>query len=308
MGRRKFLRRGVLAVAALVALLGGLYAVSYIRQGRKKDPTPLFKLFPQEHLMYDVLYGTTKTGTVTVSLSGLLEQPDGSRAYRVSYQVKTVRAVGAVYRVDGHISVLIDAATLLPIEYEEKLTKGTLFKENARHRKYVYDRVNDELRYYRKKDENERFKLRRKPRKIPSDAHHYTSLLYFIRSVPLKLDSHFTATISDRKKDITVKLSVIREEDYVALSGERRTALVLGAALVATEEEIKDADPPTWLSRSELWLDKEERFPVRLDAKTKWGTMSAKLVERVITEDPSSQTNESGGNHTGQVPLDPAPR
>jgi len=308
MVKRRLLRWTALALAVAVTLLGGLYLASYIRQGRKKEPPPLFKVFPRERLTYDILYGTTKAGTVTVRLSGLLDRPAGSRAYRVSYQVKTVRAVGAVYRVDGHISVLIDAATLLPIEYEEKLTKGTLFKEKTRHRRYVYDRVNHELRYYRKKSENGGFKLRRKPRKIPSGAQHYTSLLYFIRSVPLETGTNFSATISDRKKDITVGLSVIREENYTAPSGEQRKAVVLRATLVASEDQIKEADPPDWLNKSELWLDKEEHFPVRLDATTRWGTMAARLAQRTLLEDPASQANESGGNHTGQVPLDPPPR
>ncbi len=302
MSKKKWVLMTACGIPALLVLaVAGLYLYGLWRQsGRQVEPRLLVKILPCERLLYDVTSPLGESGTITVEVSPLLTLEDGRNAYRITYTLHTVPAVAAIYVLKGQVTTLIDARTLLPLEYEQQVVSGLGIKGGERkHEKLVYDRTAHTLTYYKEPDGQEGVWRLKNTRPIPPDAQHFTSLFYFIRDINMQPDGQLNATISDRKRDFPVIAAVLREEDYEAPDGATRQAVVLHTKSDFGKEEVQGAD---FL----IWLDKEDRYPVRIDAKTKWGTISGKLVNRTIIT-PSSETNERSRNHTGTVSVDPAP-
>ncbi len=295
MTKKRLIRFAIVAAAALVALLGALYGLGCLRQfvvsvlGPR--PRPPFKIIPHEHLEFAVSSWLGDSGTIKVDVSPLLALDDGRKAYRITYSFATSDKISAVYLLKGQASVLVDALTLAPYEYEEQIISGFgVTGGHAKHTKLVYDQTNHEIHYYKERDKDEKgvkdgkIELRlRSTRKIPPNAQHFTSLLYLVRDLAIQPGGRIEALISDAKHDLAVQASAAGEKDYEAPSGEKRKALVLKTASDFGKPEIKESD-------FSIWLDKAERFPVRLDAATKWGTISARLVKRTIIKDPATES------------------
>lgn len=297
--RPRWTRYAVGALLALVAVVAALYAAGWIRQAHRGPRNAPFKLIPGERLDYAVTSWLIR-GIITVDVSPLLTLDDGTRAHRIVYTLKPDDTVSAGYVMRGQLSMILDTATLLPIEYEERMTTGlAITGGRPKRKKLVYDRVNGTVLYYKSKNGDE-LQYRRK-REIPPNTHHLASLPYYFRVVAMKPGDVVSVDISDRKRDVTISADVLREEDYVAWDGSTRTALVLKTVTDFGKEDIGDTE-------FFVWLDKAERFLVRLDATTRLGTISAKLVKRDIVRSASADIHEDSRNHTGQIPVDTAAR
>jgi|GEM_PF-7064214 len=287
------------APLVIVAVVAALYAAGWIRQAHRGPRNIPFKLTPGEHLEYAVAawFGT---GTIIVDVSPLLTLDNGTPACRIVYTLKPDEAVSAGYLIKGQLSMILDAATLLPIEYEERLTTGLGFMGgHVKHKKLVYDRTNNTVLYYKSKNGDE-LQYSRK-RSIPPNTHHLASMPYYFRVAAMKPGDVVSVDISDRKRDLTIRADVLREEPYAAPDGSTRAALVLKTV---TDFGREDAGNTEFVAS----LDKEERFLVRLDAKTRWGTISAQLVKRDIARSASADANEDSRNHPGQIPIDTVAR
>jgi len=275
--------RRVLSVAARVALLAallaaGLYLVGWLRQRGAETHRP-FKSIPVERLTYHVTSWLGESGTLVAEVGPLRERPDGSGAYRVVYTLETADAISAAYVLKGQVTVLLDAATLLPLEYEEKLITGLgVTGGREKHKKFVYDHARHTLTYYR--DRGHGLELRR-ARAIPPGAQHYASLAYWLRAASLTPNGRLEVPVSVKRRDLTVALEVLREEPYEAPNSSVRTAVVLRCATSFGHEDIEGAE-------FRVWLDRAERFVVRVDAATPWGTISAELTERRVLQEPST--------------------
>ncbi len=297
---RRLCVASVIALGVIV-LVAVLYLAGWLRQAGDAAHRSHFKTFPCERMRYDVVSWVGKTGSVEIEVSPLLEELPGPPAYRIVYTLQTTPAVSAVYAVKGQMSVLVDAGTLLPREYEERMTTGPgIMGGHNKHNKFVYNQVKHELLYYKEKDKQKGLELRR-TRQIPPNAQHFGSLLYFLRYAPLKPGDDINIVVSGKSRDETTNVSVLRHEDYVTPDGRKGEAIALKADSNFGKEEMEGV---TFLA----WLDKSERFLVRLDAKTKWGTISARLVKRTVLKDAALEADESSGNHTGKIQVDTTAR
>jgi len=300
--RRRWPRRIALAAAVLVLALSGLFGLGYIRQLACRGVRPSFKIIPHERLLFTVSSPLGDAGSITVDVSPLLTLPNSAPAYRITYTFETSPNISAVYVVKGQTSALLDAATLLPIEYEENFTSGLgVTGGDDKHKKLVYDQTNHHLQYYAEDGKTGRLVAKKPPRPIPPDAQHFATMIYYIRDLPMEPGQQLSVVMSDRKNDLTVRAAVLREDNYTALDGSTRKALVLRTVADFGNENLKG-------SEFEIWLDREFRFPVRLDAKTRFGTISGKLVQRTILQDAASEPDESNWNHTRPVRVDPPAR
>ena len=318
MTKRQWSLVGLYAVLVLILLPVGFYAAGWIRQQVIEEPKPLVprpptnpspgkvppgwrvpcKRLPAEHLAYNIAFQGAASGTATLATGPLTKHEDGRPAYRVVCTIRTNDRISALYVLRGQAIVLLDAATLLPIEFEHKVASGLAISSRIKHRKLVYDQAGHQLHYYKAKDDTgPEF---RRSRNIPPDAHHYLSLLYFLRHAPLDVGKTLTAMTAEKKRDVPIEVRVLREEDYSLPSGERRRALVLETRSDLGKEEMQGA-------RFRAWLDRADRFLLRLDVKTKWGTISATLTERTVTGDATPKADDSNGNHTSPLPLDATP-
>ena len=272
---RRLVCAAVVALAAF-AILGGVYCAGWLRSpggGHRSH----FKILPSEHIEYRATSWLGEAGTITVDVGPLQKHKDGSASYRIVYTLETSEKVSAIYIMKGQITALVDAKTLLPIEFEEKMRTGLAISGGKdKHQKLVYDRVRNEVKYYKRRRKSETKELRFKGvRKIPPNSHHFTSLLYYIRFIKFEPGKEVSVLMSDRKRDVTIKASVLREKDYEAPDGTVRKAVVLKTVTDFGKEDIKG-------STFHIWLDKEERYPVRMQVKLKWGTVKVKLVRRTI--------------------------
>lgn len=275
--------RRVLSVAAWVALVAallaaGLYFVGWLRQRGAETHRP-FKSIPVERLTYHVTSWLGESGTLVAEVGPLRERPDASGAYRVVYTLETADEISAAYVLRGQVTALLDAATLLPLEYEEKIISGLgVTGGREKHKKCVYDHARHTLSYYR--DRGHGLELR-DARDIPPGAQHYASLAYWLRAASLTPNARFEVPLSLERQDLAVALEVLREEPYAAPNGDARTAVVLRCATNFGHEEIEGAE-------FRIWLDQAERFVVRVDAATPWGTISVGLTERRVFQEPST--------------------
>ena len=272
---RRLVRAAALALAVF-ALLGGVYCTGWLR-GPGGDHRSHFKVLPSEHIEYRATSWLGEAGTITVDVGPLQEHKDGSASYRIVYTIETSEKVSAIYIMKGQVTALIDAKTLLPLEFEEKMRTGLAITGGEdKHQKLVYDRVGNEVKHYKRRSKSENEELRfKRVRKIPPNSHHFTSLLYYIRFIKFEPGKEVSVLMSDRKRDLIIKASVLREKDYEAPDGTVRKAVVLKTVTDFGKEDIKG-------STFQIWLDKEERYPVRMEVKLKWGTVKVKLVKRTI--------------------------
>ncbi len=294
-------RRLVVSAAvalAFVAVFGGVYCAGWLRGSAWLDHRSHFKVLPTERLEYTATSWLGEAGTATVDVSPLEEHPDGSGTYRIIYTLGTSKKVSAIYVMKGQISATIDAKTLLPLEVEEKMRTGLAVKADDKHVKLVYDRAANVVKYYkRRRDDEEGTLSYKRSRPIPPDSHHFTSLLYFIRFMEFKPGRAVSVLMSDRKRDVTIKTEVLREREYDSPDGTKRAALVLQTVTDFGKEDIKG-------STFTIWLDKKERYPVRVIAKLKWGTARLKLVKRTVGAKPEPETRpDDEGPDDGPAPA-----
>ena len=285
MAKHRWLVRFAAAALVVLALLGGVYCAGWLKEPDNIDHRSHFKMLPSEHLEYRASSWMGETGTVTVDVGPLTKQEDGSGSYRIVYTLETSKKVSAVYIMKGQVTAVIDARSLLPLEFEEKMRTGLAIKGGRdKHKKLVYNRDANKVDYYKidKKSDDKTLRYNRS-RRIPPNAHHFTSLLYYIRFVDFEPGKEVAVPMADRKRDLTIKASVLKEKDYEALDGTKRKAVVLKTVTNFGKEDIKG-------STFYIWLDKEDRYPVHIEAKLKWGTVTLKLVKRTIKEAPAGAT------------------
>ena len=282
MAEHRRLVRWVAAALAVFALFGGVYCAGWLRESDNIDHRSHFKVLPTEHLEYQASSWLGEAGTITVDVGPLTKLEDGTASYRIVYTLEASKTVSAIYIMKGQVTAVVDARTLLPIEFEEQMRTGLAIRGGRdKHKKLVYNRNTNKVDYYKidKKSKTKELKYSRS-RQVPPNTHHFTSLLYFIRFVDFKPGEEVAVLMSDRKRDLTITASVLREADYKALDGTTRKAIVLKTVTDFGKEDIKD-------STFNIWLDKKERHPVRMSAKLKWGTVKLKLVKRTIKKAPA---------------------
>ena len=290
-------RRTVYAAAAILvilALLGGLYYIGWLKETGntehrkyfKPPPGEGLKYLPGERLEYRAVLtrlGVSKdAGTIEINVDPLAKQKDGSVSYRITYTVESSEAVSAVYVMKGQVVAIVDAETLLPLEFEAKMRTGLAIKgAEYKHKRLVYNRDTNKVEYYRAiRGSKDRTPVFIRSRQVPPDAQHFSSLFYFIRFVDFKSGEEVLIPMSDRKRDMTIKASVLREKDYEAFDGTTRKAIVLKTVTDFGKEEMEGA-------AYRIWLDKKDRYPVRIKADVEWGKVDLKLVKRTVKEAPA---------------------
>ncbi len=270
------------AILVALALIGSLYRAGWRKETGNTDHRSYFKILPGEHLEYEATSYMGAAGTVMVDVAPLMKHDDGSGSYRITYTLESSKKVSAIYVMKGQVVAIVDATTLLPIEFEEKMRTGLAIKgAEYKHKKLVYDRTKNEVAYYKLRKKSENKDLRFKGvRPIPPDSHHFTSLLYYMRFIDFTPGKEVLIPMSDRKRDLTIKVTVHREKDYESHDGTTRKAIVLETVTDFGKEDMEGA-------KFRIWLDKKERYPVRIRTDLKWGTVKLKLVKRTVKEAPA---------------------
>ena len=288
-----------MAAVAVVALPAAWYVIGWARQRLDTRPPPAlttmpatqaaparrppaFKRVRSEHLRYTVAAKDVPLGAISIDIGPLTTHAAESPVYPVTYSLQTNEAFSPVYILTGEARVLLDAGTLLPLEYEHRVRSGPgVTGGREKYRKLEFDRTRHVLRCFEKEKDQAELTVR-KPRPIPAGSHHFASVLFFLRHAPLKVGTTRALVVVSRKRNVSVRAAVLREEPYQLTDGTKGTAVVLLSQTDFGKKAIRNAE-------FRAWLDKAERFLVRLDVQIAWGTITATLVERTPGEGPAPQ-------------------
>jgi uncharacterized protein DUF3108 len=270
----------------IVQALGPSYDTLKVRQleptsDAKAVPKPLPpKAFRRERLVYSISSWLGNSGTVTLEIGPLITDDSGRRFYQMNIELETNKTTSAIYVMKGTAAVAFDAVTLLPLVYEQNIRSGMgITGGKIRRRKLLFDQEKHTLDYWKAKGKDGELKHRRQ-RKIPEGAHHFLTIIPMFQHTPLKAGQKLEFTTTDRKRDMRITGSVLREEPYDDIHGKKRTALVLETTTDLGKEDVEGGSLL-------IWLDEESHIPVRLDVKIPLGTMTGKLVSRTEIKEPA---------------------
>jgi hypothetical protein len=242
------------------------------------EPPPV-KQFPRERLVYSVTSWLGRSGGITMEIGPLSKTPEGRPFYEMQLTLETNQVTSAIYVMKGTVAVAFDAVSLLPLIYEQNIRSGLgITGGSVRRKKLQFDHQNRLLKYWKAKGSKDELKYQRQ-RVFPEGAHHFLTLLIALRHTELKAGDTMKYVTLDRKRDIEVTGSVLREEHYRDLKGQRQTALVLETRTDFGKEEMEQG---VFL----IWVDKASHIPVQLEVEIPLGTMTAKLERRIEIAEP----------------------
>ncbi len=305
MSRRKFIWAVFIAAGVALAGVCGVYVAGRILT-RGAGPRLAHAMLPGEQLEYEVSSSWLgRGGTVVAETSPRFVLEDGTAAHAITFTLRTNPVLAAVYVLKGQLRVVVESGSLLPREFEEEIVRGLgITGGRPKHTKFVYDQVRHTLAYYKERDS--RLVLRRTREGLPPQTHHFLSLLFYLRGVSLTAGQTIEVPMSSPKRDIVLRLTVLGDEEYAAPAGERRKGIAIDVTVARTlGDEDDDDEKDDRLKSFRVLLDKEGRYPVRLDVEVALGTMSAQLIRRTLAEGTPPKSNESRRNHTGAVRIDP---
>jgi hypothetical protein len=181
---------------------------------------------------------------------------------RVNAKAITNNTVSAIYKVRNHEISWIDADGLYPVFFEQHVREGKKYKADHF---MVYDNINDKL-FFQKSDLQEF--------DSPKFTHDYISVIYYVRSMPLKPGDEFEASLFSRPKTYPLKFKVHNQRETINVGGKSYNCVKVEIAMVGEGRVFTKRD------KMEVWVsDDENHYPVMLRSKAKIGSLNAKLVQ-----------------------------
>lgn len=281
-------------LATGILILGGSYARSCM--GASEIYMPGIKLLEREVLTYRIDSWLGHSGDITMETGQLHMLADGTPVYDLTYTISTSPRASRLYILRGRINVVMDASNYLPIQYDENMKSGLGLTGGGdyEYRKLIYKRDENLMLSYKVENIDG---VPGRGRRIPPNSHHFTTLIPVLMSTPLSEGKNLNFVLADRKNDATIRATVVRKEQYTNFDGTTRNAFVVSTTTDFGQDSIKG-------TKFEIWLDDEYQYPVRIDAKTKWGKITATLTGRTAIKDLPQ--NENSGNNSSKVEGDAA--
>jgi len=210
-----------------------------------------------ETLVYEAGWGPFMAGYFILSAQHFR----GRGLIRLSAKAMTSNVISAFYKMREHTISWVDADGFYPHLFEQHVREGAKYKLDGY---TVYDNKNEKL-----------FQKRRQviEYESPKFTHDYLSMLYYARSNPLKPGNTFEAHLFSRPKTNPVKFKV-REKPETVTSDAGTFSCV-----VVEPEFMGDSRAFNSKSKIEVWVsDDENKYPVMIKAKAKFGSVHAKLI------------------------------
>ncbi len=183
-----------------------------------------------------------------------IDDISGVQSYHVKFQAKTGKFADSIYRVRDQIDIWLNKNDLTTLRINKQINEGKY------HRKY-----------YTSIDYNNLIAITNKDTiKINGTVRDPYSLLYYFRTIPLKVGQILDFTTFDQNKLTDFQVIVDGKQTIETPAGKFSCLVVKpfreGKSLLKNEGDMK-----IWFSDDEL------RLPVKIQIKIKYGSMLLQL-------------------------------
>jgi hypothetical protein len=252
--RVKVWRSITFIIISAIAVLGSSPCV----KAGEKD----FPFYPGEKLTFQLKWAIIPAGEGVLEVLPM-ETIDGVKAYHFLLTAKSNAFIDAIYKVRDRIDAYANTEMTHSILYKKKQDEGKT------HRDVVvnFDWQNNKAQYTN-------FKDKRPPIDILSGSFDPLSAFYFVRLFDFQEKSKIERPVTDGKKCIIGKLSVVKRETLKLKSGTYDTYLI--------EPELKHIGGVFEKSKNakiQLWVTADKRrIPVKIKSKVVVGSFVGELV------------------------------
>ncbi|MFQ5835885.1 MAG: DUF3108 domain-containing protein [bacterium] len=216
-------------------------------KGEKIQP---FK--PGEKLTYRVKIFGLPVGEETLEIKDAV-QIDGYLTYPLFWRVRIIDPFSLLYHFDYTIESFVDVNTLYPRLVRFHFEEGSRIKD----REIRLDQAEGIALI---KDWRGEFK-----REFSVPAMDTVSLIYWLRAQDLRVGKSFSLSLIEGRNPRKIEIKVLRKEEVTTYSGNYSAFLCSEVASDKTEVKL-------WIS------DDERHLPVKFQAETSIGTLTAYLV------------------------------
>lgn len=217
---------------------------------------------PGEKLTFQVRWSFIPAGKVVLEILPV-ETAEGFRAYHFVMTARTYPLVDVFYKVRDRIDSYTDTQMTRSLLYRERST-GRRPKDVA----VTFNWKKGEVQY-------SNFGEKRAPIPLLPGAFDPLSIFYAFRLCDLSKNTHLEMPVSDGKKCVVGKATVIKRETVFLVSGAYDTYLV--------EPDLKHIGGVFEKSpnaKMQIWVTADERrIPVIIKSKVKVGSFVAELVK-----------------------------
>ncbi len=206
-----------------------------------------------KHLTYTLRFNVIKMGHGYLSVESI-DSISGVQSYHIKFRAKTSKFADKIFRVRDQIDIWINKNDLTTLKINKQINEGKYHRE-----------------YYTSIDYNNLIAITNKDTiEINSTVRDPYSLLYYFRTIPLKVGQILDFTTFDNKKLTDFQVIIDGKETVITPAGKFPCIVVKpfreGKTLLKNEGDMK-----IWFSDDELHL------PVQIQIKLKFGSMLLEL-------------------------------
>lgn len=247
--------------------------ISKLKPSPPSQPVNWDKLRPEvdpfqvgEEVELAITYFNMAAGYMTLKVNPFV-QVNGKKSYDFTVNIKSSKVFSYFYAVDDRAQTFVDYNWLTPSSYTIKVNEAVQLKDI----RSFFDPLKQKAVYWEKKvakGKDEEHK--KKEWEIDPLSQNVISAIFYLRTLNLEVGREVAFTVADAGKNLVFRGDVLRQEVLNTEIGEMDTLVV------QPKFEIDGVFKP--VGDIFIWLTNDERkFPVRIDAKIKIGTLVLKL-------------------------------
>jgi hypothetical protein len=247
-----------LSITFVIIVATAIWGSSFCVKADEKD----FPFYPGEKLTYLLKWTIIPAGESVLEVLPM-ESIDGVKSYHFLLTVKSNTFIDTFYKVRDRIDAYANTEMTHSVWYKKKQREGS----TQRNIVVNFDWQNNKAQYTN-------FEEKRPPIDIMPGSFDPLSAFYFVRLFDFQKKSTIEHPVTDGKKCVIGKLSVIKKETLKLESGTYDTYLIepelkhIGGVF----EKSKDA-------KIQLWVTADKRkIPVKIKSKVVVGSFSGELV------------------------------
>ena len=219
--------------------------------------------------MYDVSWYGVNGGTSVFEVSNAVY--DNKPVLKISSSIKSNFVISMFYPVKDVVESYVDMKNLQPYSYRSKQQEGSYRSD----KEIVFNREKNLATYINHKSGGKKHVS-----EISAGVHDPLSVVYFLRTIPLQAGQSVNLEVHDGKKNWTVVFLGLAKEKVVVPAGTFDTIKV--KTLIKFEG--------LFVNKGEVFIwftDDEVKMPVKMESKIKVGTITALLIEKQSSGNPS---------------------
>jgi hypothetical protein len=178
--------------------------------------------------------------------------------------LKSTRFISLLYPVNEVVETYVDVNGLYPYRYRSRQQEGSYTSD----KEILFDRENNTATYINHKAGGKKYISG-----ITAGTQDPLSVIYFLRTLPLKIGESVNIDVHDGRKNWTLVIEILKRERIWTPAGTFNTVKI--KALIKYEGLfVNKGDMFVWFT------DDDARIPVRIESKIKIGYITAMLIEK----------------------------